>query len=207
MMDREGNAALAITTPAKVLVTGASGFIGTRLVAHLHAAGAQVVASDLIPPRQRLPGVEYRLWDVREPAPDALRSGLSRIYNLAAIHRTPGHPTHEYYETNVLGATHVTALAQAEDVKEVVFTSSISVYGPSEQIMTEASELKPTSAYGRSKELAEAIHRSWLGASRSRRLIVARPGVVFGRGKAVTSPTSRARSRKASSSIRVDAQP
>lgn len=164
-------------------MTGASGFIGTRLVAHLRAGGAQVIASDILPPRRPLEGVIYERWDVREPAPESLRPGLSRIYNLAAVHRTPGHPIHEYYDTNVLGATNVTALAQASGARELVFTSSISVYGPSEQLMSEQAELRPTSAYGRSKKLAEAIHRTWMEADAARRLVVVRPGVVFGPGE------------------------
>ena len=167
----------------KALVTGASGFIGTRLVAHLHAHGAEVVATDRLPPRRRLDGVTYESWDVRDPAPADLRAGLTRIYNLAAVHRTPGHPAHEYYETNVLGAANVTALAEACGIHEVVFTSSISVYGPSEHLMDEQSELKPTSAYGRSKKLAESIHRAWLSAGDGRQLIIVRPGVVFGPGE------------------------
>ena len=169
--------------PPSVLVTGASGFIGTRLVAQLRARGAQVIATDLLPPRQRLKGVAYERWDVREPASSAFPEGLHRIYNLAAVHRTPGHPIHDYYETNVLGATNVTAFAHLSGVQELVFTSSISVYGPSEQLMSEGSELKPTTAYGRSKRLAEVIHRAWREADRARRLVVVRPGVVFGPGE------------------------
>ena len=170
-------------TTRSMLVTGASGFIGTRLVAQLYARGARVIASDITPPRQHLDGVAYERWDFREPAPETFSAGLCRIYNLAAVHRTPGHPTHDYYETNVLGATNVAALADLSGVREIVFTSSISVYGPSERLMSEDSELKPTSAYGRSKRLAEIIHRAWREADAARRLVVVRPGVVFGPGE------------------------
>ena len=183
MIQREANILRSVEGSVRVLVTGASGFIGTRLVAHLHARGEHVLATDRTSPRRRLEGVDYQEWDVREPAPETFRSGLSRIYNLAAIHRTPGHATHDYYDTNVLGATNVTALAQASGVRELVFTSSISVYGSSEQLMNEGSDLKPTSAYGRSKSLAEAIHRNWLEAGSHRRLVIVRPGVVFGPGE------------------------
>ena len=95
-----------------MLVTGSSGFIGTRLVAQLHAWGVQVIASDIDPPRLYLDAVTYERWDVRQSVPQTLRAGLSRIYNLAAVYRTPGHPTHGYYDNNVLGATDVTALAK-----------------------------------------------------------------------------------------------
>ncbi len=167
----------------KYIVTGASGFIGTRLTRRLSAAGAKVIAIDIAPPRETLPNVDYLSADVREPLNEKLGQGVDRIYNLAAVHRTPGHPPHEYYDTNVRGALNLTKLADKAQINEIVFTSSISVYGPSEAIMTEESPLKPVSDYGRSKLMAELIHRDWQAGGQSRRLVVVRPGVVFGPGE------------------------
>ena len=107
----------------------------------------------------------------------------SVLYNLAAVHRTPGRPAHEYYETNVLGAGRVTALAEACQIPLIVFTSSISVYGPTEVVRTEASPPAATSDYGRSKLMAELIHQMWLKGEPGRRLVTVRPGVVFGPGE------------------------
>lgn len=167
----------------KAVVLGASGFIGTRLVRRLAGEGAEVVAIDIVPPRERLPEVQYRSADVRAPLPVELGRGAERIYNLAAVHRTPGHPPREYYETNVWGALNATALAEDCVCPTVVFTSSISVYGPSEAVLSEASPLTPASDYGRSKAMAEAIHRRWRAAGPERKLVVVRPGVVFGPGE------------------------
>ena len=172
------------STPASaILVTGASGFIGTRLVGRLHQQGHRVIAIDLEPPRVRLVGVDYRQADVRIALSPELGAGVERVYNLAAVHRTPGHPAHAYYETNVLGALNVTALAEACGIETLVFTSSISVYGPSEQVMTETSPLHPTSPYGRSKRMAEQLHAAWQPRGPGRRLVIVRPGVVFGPGE------------------------
>ena len=113
---------------------------------------------------------------------------------------------HAYYDTNVLGAANVIALAQVSGAKEVVFTSSISVYGPSEQVMSENSELRPVSAYGRSKLLAEAIHRTWLELDTTHRLVIVRPGVVFGPGEGATSPIWRMHCPGAYSSTLGDAR-
>jgi nucleoside-diphosphate-sugar epimerase len=174
---------LSTVTEPKSLVLGASGFIGTRLVRHLVEQGQPVRAVDILPPRVVLPGVEYLDLDVRRPLPDAAGQGVSRLYNLAAVHRTPGHPADEYYETNVLGAIHATALADRCGVGTIVFTSSISVYGPCEDTVSESSPLRPASSYGRSKRMAELIHERWLETGEGRRLIVVRPGVVFGPGE------------------------
>ncbi len=169
----------------KAVVLGASGFIGTRLVRALAANGApgDVCAIDIDDPRQRLDGVDYRALDVRKPLPADCAEGASVIYNLAAVHRTPGHPDHQYYDTNVAGALNCVGLADACGIKTIVFTSSISVYGPSEETLVEDSQLRPVSAYGRSKRFAELIHEQWLAKGEGRRLIVVRPGVVFGPGE------------------------
>src|SRR5262249_12210553 len=109
--------------------------------------------------------------------------GADVIYNLAAVHRSPGHKSHEYYATNVLGALNAITLAQDCGVSTIVFLSTIAVYGPSEDRITEVSPMAPASDYGRSKQIAEAIHRNWVRQSNERRLVTARPGVVFGPGE------------------------
>ena len=164
------------------VVLGASGFIGTRLVKRLAERGLQVRAVDILAPRERMDGVEYLNADVRKPLAQSLGEGASAIYNLAAVHRTPGHPDHEYYDTNVTGALNATDLAQRAQIPLVVFTSSISVYGPSEVLLDEESPLEPCSSYGRSKRLAETIRRRWLSGGEANRLVIVRPGVVFGPG-------------------------
>ncbi len=166
-----------------VIVFGSSGFIGTRLVRRLVGEGQNVVAIDILPPRESLPGVRYISHDVREPVPEAFGLEDAIIYNLAAVHRTPGHPAHEYYDTNIFGALNVTRFADAIGATKLVFTSSISVYGPREDVVDENTPPAPTSDYGRSKLMAEAIHRRWASAASDRQLVIVRPGVVFGPGE------------------------
>lgn len=166
------------------VVVGGSGFIGTHLLRKLVASGADpVISVDIRDPKNVVPGVDYRRADVRDLGDLMVAGSISTIYNLAAVHTTPGHPDHEYYETNVLGASEVTAFARRMQVKEIVFTSSISVYGPGEETKSETSPLAPISPYGRSKMLAERIHRAWLDEGLDRRLVIARPAVIFGPGE------------------------
>jgi nucleoside-diphosphate-sugar epimerase len=65
----------------------------------------------------------------------------------------------------------------------MVFTSSISPYGPSEALKDENSLPVPETPYGSSKLAAEKIHMAWQAANHDRRLLILRPGVVFGAGE------------------------
>jgi nucleoside-diphosphate-sugar epimerase len=165
------------------VVFGGAGFIGSHLVASLTAAGASVVVADLQAPNQLPAGAGFERVDVREPIGIEAGGDDPLVFNLAAVHRTPGHPDHEYFETNVAGARNVTGFCTRNDVSSLFFTSSISVYGPTEEPRSETSPLTPASAYGKSKLEAEEIHRGWVGDGAGRRLVVVRPAAVFGPGE------------------------
>jgi len=172
-------------TFARVLIAGGAGFIGTHVARHLleTRAAAAVTSLDVVDPDDTVVGVKYFRHDVRQAIPDELAAGCDAVFNFAAVHKTPGHPDHEYFETNVAGATNVTNFCDKHGIATLVFTSSISVYGPSEQPLHEASPIRPNHAYGRSKWLAEEIHRAWLARAPNRKLVILRPAVVFGRGE------------------------
>ena len=144
--------------------------------------GASLVCLDLKPPRAVINGATYITGDVRKMSSLDLPK-VDRIFNFAAVHTTPGHPDQEYYDTNVWGALEVVKVAERDGVRDVTFTSSISIYGPSEELKTETSPPSPVSAYGKSKLMAEEIHRGWLSHGEGRKLTIVRPAVVFGAGE------------------------
>jgi GlcNAc-P-P-Und epimerase len=164
-----------------VVIFGGSGFIGTHLARRLVSEGVhRVISVDRRAAPVEVRGVEYVTADVRDLSSFDVLGPVATIYNFAAVHTTPGHPTHEYYDTNVSGATEVQAFARRKDCNEIIFTSSISVYGPGEDLKSEETPPAPVSAYGWSKLLAERIHRSWHQDVEGRRLVIVRPAVVFG---------------------------
>lgn len=166
----------------RAVVFGGAGFIGTHLVRELAASGREVLVADIRRPHFDLPsGVRFVSVDVRRPI-DLNLSSAEVVFNLAAVHRTPGHADHEYYDTNVGGALNITEWCESTRVDQLVFTSSISVYGPTEQQKDESSPLTPNISYGRSKLMAEQIHRQWTTRG-DRRVVIARPAVVFGPGE------------------------
>jgi len=106
------------------------------------------------------------------------------ILNFAAIHREPGHLDSEYFETNIEGAKNICNFADYFKCKNIVFTSSISVYGIGDHEKTENTPVVPTTPYGKSKLASEKIHISWQNSNTENRILsICRSGVVFGAGE------------------------
>lgn len=180
----------------QVAIFGGAGFIGTHLAQHIIRSRPDLGVSiiDINPPRNAnyaldlhravSERVRFVQHDVRRPIPDGICGDpVTVIYNLAAVHREPGHKHYEYFETNLLGAENVCDWATRQECKRVVFTSSIAPYGASEERKTECSLPTPETAYGSSKLVAEKIHLAWQAADASRKVLILRPGVVFGSGE------------------------
>jgi nucleoside-diphosphate-sugar epimerase len=175
---------------------GGAGFIGQHLACSiLHRTPRdRVVLLDIQQPSAaswKVPLAPFldsgRLEMVRCDVRDAERvfdtaSRFDVIVNLAAVHREPGHKPAEYFETNVAGARNLCELARRIDCRELIFTSSISVYGVHDREVDERATLRPQTPYGRSKLEAEEIHRAWAEQTGGR-LCIIRPGVVFGPGE------------------------
>lgn len=184
-------------------ITGGTGFIGTHLTNLLKEVHpeANIYNLDIVKPGTPLPAVKGRYHsplrkddtlkstfiycDVRKPIElDVPVSEDDVIFNFAAVHRTPGHPDHEYFETNIRGAENVCAFAEKYGIRKIVFTSSIAPYGAAEELKQETTLPTPNTPYGISKLVAEKIHQIWQARdAANRQLTIVRPGVVFGKGE------------------------
>ncbi|WP_278990261.1 NAD-dependent epimerase/dehydratase family protein [Segatella bryantii] len=196
------------------IITGGTGFIGTHLtnlLCELHP-DAKVWNLDIVDPakldvmtneKERQEYTTIKDWksplvegetrkstfvycDVRKPIENLPFTPTSEdiLFNFAAVHRTPGHPDHAYFETNIRGAENVCAFCEKYGIKKMVFTSSIAPYGAAEELKKETTLPTPNTAYGISKLVAEKIHMMWQADDqKDRQLTIVRPGVVFGRGE------------------------
>lgn len=149
----------------RVLVTGATGFVGRRLVAHLAHAG-HVVAGAAIDRSESPAGVAKLCVDVRDS--EAVARAVAafdpdRIVHLAALshvgeswRRIP-----DYFAINVQGAENVFAAAGAlADARPVLFMSSAEVYGlvpEEEQPIGEERAPAPRTPYALTKAAAERL--------------------------------------------------
>lgn len=184
------------------IITGGTGFIGTHL-ANIIAENyphAKIYNLDIIEPGEPLPSVknykpalktgekhkaEFIYCDVRKPIEVPFKvTSEDIIFNFAAVHRTPGHPDYEYFETNIKGAENICEFAEKHGIKKIVFTSSIAPYGAAEELKEETTLPTPNTPYGISKLTAEKIHAIWQAKDIiNRQLTIVRPGVVFGKGE------------------------
>lgn len=179
------------------IIFGGSGFIGTHLIhllKEIKNKEDKIYDLDIVMPGEegvvpgiveKNEGVEYIRLDVRKPIEfDFTPTENDIIFNLAAVHRTPGHPDHDYFETNIRGAENVTAFAEKHNIHKILFTSSIAPYGAAEELKTEDTLPTPNTPYGISKFVAEKIHEKWQIADKDKReLTIVRPGIVYGKGE------------------------
>lgn len=145
---------------ARVLVTGGSGFIGTRVVAALIAAGAEPVVADLTPHAD--PDVPIVVGDLRDPdvRSRAVTPGLDGIIHLAALTsvlksiETPG----DVYRTNVDMTSGLLELAREHQVPRFLFASTNAVTGDvGSTPIDESLPLRPLTPYGATKAAAEML--------------------------------------------------
>src|SRR5256714_887834 len=119
-----------------VLVTGASGFIGSSVVRALLDRGARVRA--LIEPGRdddNLAGlpVERVVGDIRDAATvDEAVDGISTVFHLAAIYRFWAADPDLFYDVNVGGTMNVLRAATRSKIRRLVYTSTVATLGVAE---------------------------------------------------------------------------
>lgn len=165
----------------KISVIGGSGFIGTRFCTLLTESG-EMSFEIVDKARGQAFGDVTRIADVRSI--DALRAAVPEgavIVNLAAEHRDDVSPRSLYDEVNVQGARNLCTVAREKQVRCIVFTSSVAVYGFAPLGTDESGTINPVNDYGRTKYEAEQVLRAWQEeAPHSHTLVIVRPTVVFG---------------------------
>jgi UDP-glucose 4-epimerase len=165
-----------------VLVTGASGFIGKRLVEVLAQEGWRVRAAARDPASvAETRGVErVAMPDLARPADwSPLLEGVSHVVHLAGIAHAPGNvPDAIYLRVNAEAAGELAAQARGK-VERLVLVSSVraQVGLTANHVITEADPPVPTDVYGRSKLEGER-----LVAASGVPFTVLRPTVLYGPG-------------------------
>ncbi len=162
-----------------ICLIGASGFVGTRLT--------ELIKSDynlkIFDKQQSLFHPEITvIGDVRNQNElDKELQGQEAVVLLAAEHRDDVSPISLYYDVNVQGARNVLEAMTKNGVKNIVFTSSVAVYGLNKKNPSELHPADPFNHYGKSKWQAEEVLREWYNIDpQNRSLTIIRPTVIFG---------------------------
>jgi Nucleoside-diphosphate-sugar epimerases len=146
-----------------VLITGAGGYIGCRLVDYLQNKGYKIKALDrFFFGKERLQSilknsqVEIIEEDIRFFDPEILKD-VDVVIDLAALSNDPAGELDpvKTWSINYLGRFRVATLAKFMGVKRYILPSSCSVYGFREDVVSETSLVKPLTTYAKANYKAE----------------------------------------------------
>jgi UDP-glucose 4-epimerase len=166
---------VAKTLSKTFFITGATGFIGQRLVMLLKGQRARLKVLS----RSQHPEYETVVCDLQsEIIPDGILKGVDTVYHLAGFAhdmRDASKFERLYHAVNVDATIRLAELAVKIGVKSFVFVSSVKAGGVDENDL----ETKPEGVYGQSKREAE-LKLLELGRQSEIHISIIRPSLVYG---------------------------
>jgi NAD dependent epimerase/dehydratase len=181
-------------TGKKVLLTGASGFIGSHLAEELVTCGASVRAFLHYNSRGDEGNLKYVASEIRREIevvygdltdPDAVKKairGTTRVFHLGALIAIPYSYVHpfSFVQTNINGTANILNACLEVGTEQLVTTSTSEVYGTAITVpMNEAHRLHPQSPYAASKAAADHLAESY-AHSFGLPVVIVRPFNTFG---------------------------
>lgn len=166
----------------KVAIIGGSGFVGTRLIETLKQnQGFEFLNIDKQQSRN-FPSITQIADVLEKDKIITLLKGVDVVVLLAAEHRDDVTPASLYYDVNVQGMRNTLEAMAQNDVKRIIFTSTVAVYGLNKVNPDELTPADPFNAYGKSKWQAEQVLQQWYQAHPDWNINIIRPTVIFGEG-------------------------
>lgn len=166
-----------------VLVTGARGFIGRRLLSWLAAAGWSGIAAGREPPSDLpggwIPATRRQMLYSRSPKP------VDAIVHLEVKQHVPRPGLADikaFEEVNVGGTRDWLEWAGANGVNKFVYLSTVKAVLAGDGPTDESAPPQTENIYGRSKARAEAEVQRWAANDAVRKAVILRPAPVYGPG-------------------------
>ena len=182
-----------------ILVTGASGFLGSELVKQLIANGESVRIivrpssdiSDLASIKDKIENMEGDILDV--PSLEIAMDGIEKIYHSAAVIGYDDSFYDSMYKCNIEGTANVVNVALTKGIKKLLHVSSIAAIGgkPNDLISEDTKWEKNewTTHYGITKMLAE--REVWRAEQEGLEVVVVNPGIILGSSSNENKATMR----------------
>ena len=166
-----------------ILLTGSSGYIGSRLAPVLLEHGHNVVGVDRAEPEAPIlyPFIHGDLLDEAILA-EAFEESIDCVMHLAAARTDWGPSEEEYFRDNVEATKRLIEVGRAKGIKDWFFYSTVGVLGPGEAARDEQAPYAPTTPYGASKVKAEKLFLQFAEEEADARITMLRPSAVFGPG-------------------------
>ncbi len=163
----------------KVAIIGGAGFLGMRLSSRLSNQNVSFNIFDINTKNNlNISSLDIEKFDTLDQL-----EGANTIINLAAMHRDDVRPLSRYDDVNIQGSVNVCKAARKLDIKNIIFTSSVAIYGFAPADTNESGEPNYFNDYGRTKFLAEKVYKEWQAEDpNNRTLVIVRPTVIFGEG-------------------------
>jgi nucleoside-diphosphate-sugar epimerase len=145
-----------------LLITGGGGYLGCVLIPLLLEQGHNITCMDKVffgedPLKSFIDEIKFLKEDIRTFNPSILDE-IDVCINLAAISQPDQAEVINpklYYEINHYGCVRLAKLCKEHNLKRFIFTSTCSVYGFQNEVISETNTPNPLEAYGKSKLLAE----------------------------------------------------
>lgn len=164
----------------KIALIGASGFVGTRLISLLKEHQQYEMLNVDLQQSHFFPKIT-EIGDVRDQnCMDERLKGAECVVLLAAQHRDDVSPVSLYYDTNVGGMEKTLKSMEKNNIKRIVFFSSVAVYGLNKKNPNEEYPTDPFNHYGKSKWQAEQVLQEWYKSHPDWNINIIRPTVIFG---------------------------
>ncbi len=166
-----------------ICIIGGSGFIGSCLIDILKSDHSILNIDKTESVKHK--DIAYKQCDIRDykKLQKSIPSKTDFIVLLAAEHRDDVSPVSLYYDVNVEGTHNVLKVMSEKHIQNIIFTSSVAVYGLNRHKPDEFSPANPFNHYGKSILEAENVLRRWYENDQNgKSLIILRPTVIFGPG-------------------------
>lgn len=159
------------------LIIGGSGFVGSFLIKELQNFNTINLDKNSSPFYNK----KTIIGDIRNIDEIKIPKHTQTVVLLAAEHRDDVSPKSLYYDVNVQGTKNVLQAMDNAGVRNIIFTSSVAIYGLNKVNPDESHPHDPFNHYGKSKWQAEEVIKEWYNNDPlAKSVSIIRPTVIFG---------------------------